>query len=227
MKLIPEEFLSIKEKLKSRLKKNENGCLEWTGHRMWSGYGRIFASKAGKKKNDIFLAHRVFYFLETGVQPKDLCVMHSCDNPPCCNPNHLSLGTRLDNNRDAILKGRRYKQPQFERSTKITKDVFDSVKHEYEKINLSTADLAQKYNCDQATVLRALKRNGVKLRVTRERKIDAESVNQIRKLKSEGVPTKEIAAMFDVVTRTINQIYVGTSWGHIKTPYDPPNFKGN
>jgi len=52
------------------------------------------------------LAHRIVYELTTGVDPGDLIVMHSCDNPPCCNPAHLSLGTVAENNRDRKEKGR-------------------------------------------------------------------------------------------------------------------------
>jgi hypothetical protein len=49
---------------------------------------------------------RVVYFLVTGQQPdiKDVC--HTCDNPRCCNPMHLWLGTRGENNSDRADKGR-------------------------------------------------------------------------------------------------------------------------
>jgi HNH endonuclease len=52
------------------------------------------------------MAHRVAYFLTHAEfdQTKDVC--HHCDNPPCCNPNHLFLGTAADNIRDAMDKGR-------------------------------------------------------------------------------------------------------------------------
>ena len=70
-------------------------CWPWGGHRS-SGYGVICRKKA----------HRVVYEVMYGPIPPGLNVLHRCDNPPCCNPAHLFLGTQAANVRDMIAKGR-------------------------------------------------------------------------------------------------------------------------
>jgi hypothetical protein len=75
-------------------------CWLWLGSRLKNGYGRFRLS--GKTR----LAHRVVYLITFGECPDDLLVCHTCDNPPCCNPNHLFLGTNADNQRDCTEKGR-------------------------------------------------------------------------------------------------------------------------
>jgi hypothetical protein len=69
---------------------------------MASGYGRVWAGRPVRK---VSFAHRVAYELGHGEPPGEAMVCHHCDNPPCCNPAHLFLGTRADNNRDASSKG--------------------------------------------------------------------------------------------------------------------------
>lgn len=76
-------------------KRTANGCFEWQGYRNAGGYGR-YSQK---------LAHRLAYSFAKG-DPGNLTVCHTCDNPPCCNPDHLWLGTQQDNLRDAMVKGR-------------------------------------------------------------------------------------------------------------------------
>ncbi len=51
-------------------------------------------------------AHRVAWMLANGRDPGELCVLHRCDNPPCCNPAHLWLGDQKANNDDKEAKGR-------------------------------------------------------------------------------------------------------------------------
>lgn len=75
-------------------------CWEWQGRLNTSGYGQM--SIRGKLK----LAHRLAYEVSKGPIPDGLVVRHSCDNPRCCNPAHLSIGTQADNVRDAHIKGR-------------------------------------------------------------------------------------------------------------------------
>ncbi len=85
-------------------------CWEWQGS-LWygrdAGYGKVLW--AAKPKKWWRRAHKIVWELERGLitDPK-LCVCHSCDNRRCCNPAHLWLGTRRDNNLDKQRKGRDY-----------------------------------------------------------------------------------------------------------------------
>lgn len=77
-------------------------CWPWISYRLLSDYG-VFRIQSGQWRS-----HRLAYLLHYGVDPAGLNVLHSCDNPPCCNPLHLSLGTQTDNMRDASRKNRLY-----------------------------------------------------------------------------------------------------------------------
>lgn len=90
-----------------------NECWPWIAARSKKGYGQVTINYRTSA------AHRVAYAVATGTDPGDLCVLHRCDNPPCCNPSHLFLGTRGDNNRDASAK-RRNAHGERHRSAKLT-----------------------------------------------------------------------------------------------------------
>ena len=78
-------------------------CWPWTAATAWNGYGRI---GSGGRGEGTLGAHRVAWASTNGKIPDGLCVLHICDNPPCCNPQHLFLGTQADNLRDCAAKGR-------------------------------------------------------------------------------------------------------------------------
>ena len=80
-------------------------CWTWHGMKNNHGYGMIYAGKAKRAKS---LAHRVSWELFNGPIPEGKNVLHRCDNPECCNPEHLFIGSQLENMRDKIAKGRAY-----------------------------------------------------------------------------------------------------------------------
>jgi hypothetical protein len=83
--------------------RKSDGCWEWIGSKRPNGYGRF---QAGGRGTSQVAAHRFSYELHKGRIPDGLVVMHRCDNRTCVNPDHLSLGTPLDNTRDMYAKGR-------------------------------------------------------------------------------------------------------------------------
>lgn len=92
----------VGERLQSKLSRNDaTGCMEFTGYRNEHGYGVIWDG-GGRTA----LAHRVAWAATHGAIPDEMQVRHTCDNPPCCNTDHLELGTHLDNMRDRDDRGR-------------------------------------------------------------------------------------------------------------------------
>lgn len=77
-----------------------DACWLWTGAKNNRGYGQIT-----NQQRRIY-GHRLVWSFVNGPIPESLQILHSCDNPPCCNPAHLSIGTQADNMQDCSAKGR-------------------------------------------------------------------------------------------------------------------------
>jgi|JI10StandDraft_1071094.scaffolds.fasta_scaffold05142_31 hypothetical protein len=92
--------MPVEQRFMEKVKKTDSGCWEWQAFCLPRGYGLF--SIGGSNS----LAHRVSFQLFVGALDAASDVMHSCDNPRCVNPNHLSLGSRTDNMQDARDKGR-------------------------------------------------------------------------------------------------------------------------
>lgn len=81
-------------------------CLVYLGYRIRAGYGLVeVTGRLGEGRYPI-LAHRLAWALENGIDPPaDKIVCHRCNNPSCCNPKHLYLGTHQDNADDMVMAG--------------------------------------------------------------------------------------------------------------------------
>lgn len=79
------------------------GCWLWKGGKNERGYGKFTMPYQRDKR---MYAHRFSFLLTRGEIPDGLLVLHSCDNPSCVRPEHLRLGSAMDNSRDAVQRGR-------------------------------------------------------------------------------------------------------------------------
>ncbi len=87
------------EELLERITKT-NSCWFWNGAKNSRGYGQVQFN--GKRT----YVHRLVYAFVFGEIPKNSFILHKCDTPLCCNPEHLWAGTQKENMIDAREKGR-------------------------------------------------------------------------------------------------------------------------
>ena len=92
-------------------KRGNDDCWEWTANKSDRGYGYFWFG------NTMARAHRMSWEIANRKIPSGMCICHHCDNPSCVNPNHLFLGTYLDNARDAMKKGRLFTGPRPRRES--------------------------------------------------------------------------------------------------------------
>jgi DNA-binding CsgD family transcriptional regulator len=134
-----------------------DACWPWTRARTAYGYGR-YSMRWLKDTNSS--AHRAAWRLanDSGI-PEHLHVLHRCDNPPCCNPAHLYLGTPAQNAKDSVERGKRR---QGRRA--VTPDTVRQQIVEGYQAGLSGPKLAIAHRIDTPTVYAILHRAGVKIR---------------------------------------------------------------
>jgi hypothetical protein len=123
-----------------------DACWPWISARNARGYG-VF-QLYGRTR----LAHRMVAHLRIGFLPRSLCVCHKvCDNPPCCNPAHLFVGTRADNTSDMVRKGRNYvARGECSGAAKLTQSQVLAIRQSSE----SQRALGRRYGVDHSTISR-------------------------------------------------------------------------
>lgn len=99
-----------------------SGCWLWDGATVPTSYGDIPRGSFGIGGRPM-LAHRASYLLFIGEIPEGLSVCHKCDTPLCVNPDHLFVGTHLDNMADMTAKGRHFAARYPERAKEVARKV--------------------------------------------------------------------------------------------------------
>jgi hypothetical protein len=129
---------------------NENGCWEVTSHKpVGRSYPRIRVKKPGTvghgKLTEI---HRIFYERYKGPILEGEKVRHQCDNPICCNPDHLEVGTQQDNMDDKVERNRQVKG----RGIHTVKLSDEQVLEIFKNTETSRRELATKFNVTYQTI---------------------------------------------------------------------------
>ncbi len=158
-------------------------CWVWIGSRNKANYGRIGSRELGQR---VILAHRLSWELHNGPIPDGLFVCHHCDNPPCVNPTHLFLGTKVDNARDMAAKGRHAFQQHPERAARGEKN-------------------------GSHTHPECLPRGEHHHRA----KLTDDDVRAIRMLRNAGHTMPSLATQFGVTLGTIKRVVYRKGWVHI------------
>jgi hypothetical protein len=162
---------TIGQRIMASVKVTDDDCWEWQKSRDRYGVMKV-RGKACK-------VHRVAWEWFVGPIPEGLFVLHKCDNPSCCNPNHLFLGTQKDNMQDCAAKGRGFvprcppgkvargdangmrKHPGLSKGdkngrSKLTNNQRVAI-YQRRKLGETTASLAAEYGVDRSQINRAVK----------------------------------------------------------------------
>ena len=139
---------TLTERLKAKIAiKGVDDCWEWTAGKGTDGYGRIRIN--GYSEN----VTRVIYRAFKGEIPVGFVVMHTCDNPGCCNPKHLEAGTQQDNMKQCETRGRfASTKGTLNGRAKITEDQVRELRQKVRNGGIVIEDVAKELNVSYSTI---------------------------------------------------------------------------
>lgn len=147
-----DEIARAFERIKARVEVERGGCWMWLGSQTTGGYGQI---KVGGK---VMATHRVAYMAVHGPIPRGKVIRHSCDNPACCNPDHVGIGDHEDNTQDIRDRGNA-------RPRRILTAEEHRQAVEMRRAGATKRQIAETLKCNWYAVMRALDASGVDRRV--------------------------------------------------------------
>lgn len=222
------------EKFWSRVdKKSESECWAWKMSCNSRGYGKF---QVGRKT---ISAHRFSIVASGNEIPDGMFSCHKCDNPPCCNPNHLFIGSSADNQRDMADKGRSCKgernpsktHPELFRGEnnyghKLTDEIVSRLR-ESPPIGANMNSEALKYSVSASALRGAIVGSTWKhLPATNPNKLQAflnashpirvritrQTADLVKEQLRLGMGVKEVSAKMGIHQRTVRRILSGQCW---------------
>lgn len=211
----------LREHIKANVKINANGCWIWQLYKKPNGYGMLSVWNGER------LAHRLSYLVFKSA-PKLLNVLHKCDTPACVNPDHLFLGTALDNSNDKISKKRNWTTKGEERiNHKLTKNQVAEIRRLYNLPKSSQSAIAEMFGVSIRTIRSITDSQKWKSvsseKITRKRigsdrvqsKLTESDVIRILKMWTNSSDNKILAEKYGVHRSNIDASVRRKTWKHI------------
>lgn len=152
MSRLGDTHASLAERFRRGLRRVESGCLEWQRKLDSDGYGKI---RRGGKGTPHVRSHRLAWELANGPIQEGMSVLHKCDNPPCCDVEHLFLGTNIDNMADMTAKGRKPHGANAHRAmAKLTEQQVKDIRANYALCRVRQWELAHRFGVGQDVISR-------------------------------------------------------------------------
>jgi hypothetical protein len=188
------------------------GCWLWTGQCNNNGYGQIGSQ----------LVHRYSYERFKGAVPHGMHVLHACDQPSCCNPDHLSVGNHADNMADMVAKGRNAKEkPSLQGEGHFMAELDADAVRDIMTKQLSGAEYARRYGVSDTAIF-SIWRGKSWRSVTgykapgpagRRIKLNEDAVRHIRRQEMRGA---DYARMYGVTPQLICLVQKRQKWAHVQ-----------